>query len=313
MKILLSAAVALSTLHLLAQAGEQGVSHPDNAPITADTQTDQAVRPSTYKAKPSPYNPDANIVTTTTLPATEPTRYQDDASAYHPYHPAGTPVPALSTRSIPQAATPSFDPDANIVVEVPLRPGEVGEGTLIKVRMNEPLSTVSTLRGQPFSATLTEDVLRDGVSVIPAGSVLDGTVTEVHGGRRISGRAAIHLEPRRVTLPDGRYYVLHAQVVETGEQHAVRVDGEGSIVRRDHAKEMLGVAALTTGSGAAAGAVLGGGVGAIVGASIGVGVSTVIWLKQDRQEALPKNTQLVFSLTTPMMMQSLQDGAALRP
>ncbi len=311
MKMLLTAAVALSTLPLLAQAGEQGVSHPDTAPITAD---EQVARPSTFKAKPSPYNPDANIVTTTTLPATAPTSYQDDGSAFHPYHAGGT--PALTPRPMPQgtASTQSVDdPDANIVTEVPLRPGEVGEGTLLKVRMNEPLSTTTTLRGQPFSATLTEDVLRDGRSVIPAGSILDGTVTEVHGGRRISGRAAIHLEPRRVTLPDGRYYVLHAQVIETGEQHAVRVDGEGSIVRRDHATEMLGIAALTTGSGAVAGAVAGGGVGAVVGAGIGAGISTVIWLKQDRQAALPRNTPLVFTLTTPMMMQSLQDGAALRP
>ncbi len=310
MKMLLTAAAVLSTLPLLAQAGEQGVSHPDNTPIMADEQT---VKPAAYKAKPSPYNPDAEIVTTTTLPATAPTSVQDDASAYKPYRPAGTSAPGLTVRSVPQPDALAFDPDANIVTEVPLRPGEVGEGTLIKVRMNEPLSTTSTLRGQPFSATLTEDVLRDGVSVIPAGSVLDGTVTEVHGGRRISGRAAIHLEPRRITLPDGRYFVLHAQVIETGEQHAVRVDGEGSIVRRDHAKEMLAVASLTTGSGAATGAVLGGGVGAIVGASIGAGVGTVVWLKQDRQEALPRNTPLVFSLTTPMMMQSLRDGAALRP
>lgn len=310
MKILLIAAIAASTIPLLAQAGERGVSRPDPTPIT--TTDEQAPAPAARK--PSPYNSDANIVTTGTLPATAPTFYQDDASAYHPYHPAGTvPQSALNTRVVPPSPTADDDPDADIVTEVPLRPGEVGEGTVIKVRMDQPLSTVNTLRGQPFSATLTEDVLRDGVSVIHAGSVLDGTVTEVHGGRRIAGRAVIHLEPRRVTLADGRYYVVHAQVIETGNGHAVRVDTEGSIVRRDHPMEMLAVAGLTTGSGAVAGAVAGGGLGAIVGAGIGAGVSTVIWLKQDRQAALPKNTELVFSLTSPMMMQSLRDSAELRP
>ena len=38
----------------------------------------------------------------------------------------------------------------------------------------------------------------------------------------------------------------------------------------------------STGTGAAAGAIVGGGVGALVGAGIGAGMSTVIWLKEDR-------------------------------
>jgi hypothetical protein len=34
-------------------------------------------------------------------------------------------------------------------------------------------------------------------------------------------------------------------------------------------------------------------------------VSTVIWLKQDRQATLPKDVQLVFSLRTPMVLTPL--------
>ena len=54
---------------------------------------------------------------------------------------------------------------------------------------------------------------------------------------------------------------------------------------------------------------MGGGVGAIVGASLGAGVSTVIWLKQDRQATLPKDVTLVFSLTTPMILTPLRGSA----
>jgi hypothetical protein len=106
--------------------------------------------------------------------------------------------------------------------------------------------------------------------------------------------------------------VLHAQVIDTGEEGKVKVDGEGTILRRDHPKEMLAILSLTTGSGAVAGALIGGGVGAAVGAGLGAGVSTIMWLKEDRQTALPKNTAVVFSLTSPMMMHPLQDGASLR-
>lgn len=314
MKVLLTtAALALSTVPLLAQTGEQGVSHPDQAPITVTSPAVHA-KPSAavyspQASNPQASNPDAAIVTSAPPPTVE-----GDARAYHPYHPgAERHQSTLTSRPVLQEAPADHDVDADIVTSVPTHPGEVPEGTLLKVRMNDSLSTKSTLRGTAFSATLTADVQRDGRVVLPAGSVLDGMVTEIRGGRRISGRAAIHLEPRRVTLPDGTYYVLHAQVIDTGEDNHVSVDGEGTILRRDHPKEMLAIVSLTTGSGAVAGAMIGGGVGAAVGAGIGAGVSTVLWLKQDRQTALPKNTALIFSLTSPMRTQPMQDGARLRP
>jgi hypothetical protein len=51
--------------------------------------------------------------------------------------------------------------------------------------------------------------------------------------------------------------------------------------------------------------VLGGVPGLFVGAGIGAGVSTVWWLKQDRQEVIPENTEIVFSLSTPMSITPL--------
>jgi hypothetical protein len=321
MKVLLTtAALVLSTVPMLAQSGEQGVSHPDQAPIAVESNDgmvqQQAVPPVASTPKPAagvPYsapappantvvNPDAGIVTTNA-----PAASQNDDSVYRPYRPY-TGGPAGLT-----ARTQTHDIDADIVTDVPLKAGEMPEGTLLKVRMNDPVSTKNTIRGSAFTATITDDVQREGRVVIPAGSVLDGEVTEVRGGRRISGKAAIHLEPRRITLPDGTYYVLHAQVVDTGEDNKVSVNQEGTILRRDHPKETLAEVTLATGSGAVAGAMLGGGVGAIVGASIGAGASTVIWLKQDRQTALPKDTALTFCLTTPMMIQPMRDGAQLRP
>lgn len=66
---------------------------------------------------------------------------------------------------------------------------------------------------------------------------------------------------------------------------------------------------LTTGGAAVAGGMIGGGVGALVGAGVGAGISTVMWLKEDRQATLPKNVQLVFSLTAPMVLTPLSGGA----
>jgi uncharacterized protein YcfJ len=65
-------------------------------------------------------------------------------------------------------------------------------------------------------------------------------------------------------------YVVHAQLIDTPLSN-FNVDREGTLKRRDRAKETLAVAALTTGGGAVAGAMLGGGVGALVGAGVGAG------------------------------------------
>ena len=201
--------------------------------------------------------------------------------------------------------------DAMIVVSVPERSGELREGTLLKTKMINTLSTESTVTGSRFTAEVTEPIERNGRVIIPVGAILEGRVTEVHGGKRITGGALLHLETTNVTLPDGTHYIVHAQVIDTGNSD-FKVTDEGTLKKKDHAKETLAVMGGVTGAGAATGAMVGGGVGAIVGASIGAGVSTVIWLKQDRQATLPKDVKLVFSLTAPMVLTPLNGPVVSR-
>jgi hypothetical protein len=148
--------------------------------------------------------------------------------------------------------------------------------------------------------------------IVPTGAVLEGRVTWVRGGKRIGGPAAIHLEPRSVTLPDGGQYMLHARVIDTDSWDNTGVDDEGTITRKQSGKKTLGAMTLAAGGPMAAGAVIGGLPGAVIGAGVGAGVGTVIWLKQDRQAELPKDLELVFSLTEPMSTTPLS-ATALPP
>ena len=274
-----TAALVLATAPLFAQT--TGVSRPDPTVITSDdTATTPTVKPSAA------------------VPAKAPA-----SEVYGPYVPYTGPAGASS--HFANHAVPMEDPrDAMIVVDVPEREGELREGTLLKTKMIDTLSTSTTMQGSRFTAEVTEPIERNGRVIIPVGSVLEGRVTQVHGGKRISGGAALHLETSDVTLPDGTHYIVHAQVVGTGKSE-FKVTGEGTLKKKEHPKEALLVMGGVTGAGAATGAVIGGGVGAIVGASIGAGVSTVVWLKQDRQATLPKDVALVFSLTTPMILTPL--------
>jgi len=131
---------------------------------------------------------------------------------------------------------------------------------------------------------------------------MEGRVTYVRGGKRIGGSAAIHLEPRTVTLPDGAQYVLRARAIDTSSWQNTKVDDESTIMRRDRGKKTVAEISLAAGGGMAAGALMGGVPGAVIGAGVGAGVGTIVWLKQDHQAELPKNLGVVFSLTEPMSL-----------
>jgi hypothetical protein len=253
---------------------EYGPYVPYRAPGTATSEA--------AAASPSAYDPDANIVTEETA--------------------------GREQRHLLTVATPN-DPDAGIVTRVPSKPGEIPDGTLLKVRLQQELSTLTTQPGTKFTAEVREPMEHEGRVIIPIGSLVEGRVTWVRGGKRIGGPAAIHLEPRTVTLPDGSVYMLRARVIDTSEWDHTKVDDEGTITHSQDGKKTLAAMTLAAGGPMAAGAMIGGLPGAVIGAGVGAGVGTVIWLKQDRQATLPKDLGLVFSLTEPMSVTPVSASA----
>lgn len=337
--ICVAAAILLAASPMLAQAQSDaaqdersGVSRPDSRPITVTPYNDDAsMVESVQPVKPSAAIPKAD------------TSASSGQRVYGSYAPDTAPrllvrnkaVATGNSTAVKNKEATAFDPDANIVTEetagradrqlqsetvataakgdiddgivtrVPSRPGEVPDGTLVKVKLHEDLSSLTTKPGTSFTAEVSEAVLREGQVVVPAGSLLEGRVTWVRGGKRVGGAAAIHLEARTVTLPDGSQYLIHARVIDTDSWDDTKVDAEGTILRKDHAKGVATTMALTTGGGMAAGAVVGGLPGALIGAGVGAGVSTVVWMRQDRQADLPKDLGIVFSLTEPMRVAPL--------
>jgi hypothetical protein len=278
-----TAALVLAAVPAFSQNPNMGVSRPDPAVIS-----------STDDAAPVTPKPSAAVSTPSST----------DATVYGPYVPYKGAGSTTAATGFVSNDPPANDLDAMIVTSVPERAGELREGTLLRTKVLNTLSTSSTVVGTRFTAEVTEPIERNGRVIIPIGSILDGQVTEVHGGKVISGAALLHLETRNVTLPDGTHYIVHAQLIDTGKNE-FSVDNEGTLKRKSHTKETLAIIGGVTGAGAATGALIGGGVGAAVGAGIGAGVSTVIWLKQDRQATLPTDAKLVFSLTTPMILTPL--------
>ncbi len=289
-----TAALVFAAVPAFAQT--TGVSNPEPAVITASDDTATQSPATDTGRRPLTAKPQAGTPTATTAPTAGGEVY----GSFVPYKGAPT--------TVAKEVDPEGDIDSQIVTSVEEREGELREGTMLRVNMVDGISTESTQAGAKFTAQIVEPVEKGGRVIIPIGSVLDGQVTEVRSGKRISGGAMLHLEPRNITLPDGTHYVVHAQLIDATRSD-FKVDREGTLKKREHPKETLAVMSLATGSSAVAGAMIGGGVGAVVGAGIGAGVSTVMWLKQDRQATLDKDSRLVFMLTTPMMLTPISNGA----
>lgn len=190
------------------------------------------------------------------------------------------------------------DPDGDIVHPGPLPPGELGEGTMIRVRLLDGLSTTYSQAGDAFRTRVASDVLEGGQVLIPAGAEIDGKVVRVSTGHA-GGHGSMLLRPETVVLPDGSRYRLYAQT--TGAPGSrTRVGSEGDITPDSRLKKDGIEYGGAVGAGAATGAIVGGPVGALAGGLIGAGAVTVHLLVDHPQATLESGTALLFTLTEPL-------------
>lgn len=190
------------------------------------------------------------------------------------------------------------DPDGDIVHPAALGPNELGEGTMIRVRLLSSVSTAFSEEGDSFRSRVATDVLQDGKVLIPAGAEIDGRVSHVSTGS-FAGHGPMRLSPETVILPDGARFRMYAQVIATPGAKA-NVGSEGSINPGSQLKKDGIEYGGTVGAGAVTGAVLGGPVGALAGTIVGAGVITAHLLISHPQATLDEGTVLDFMLTEPL-------------
>jgi len=201
--------------------------------------------------------------------------------------------PSLSNRS------QAIDPDGDIVHPEPLPPGVLGEGSVIRVRLLDQLSTRDSVKGDAFRSRVASDVTEGGQILIPAGAEIDGTVVEASSGEHLGSHGTMRLRPETVILGDGSRYRLAAYVAGAPGAHA-RLDKEGTIGAESRVKRDTIEYGGAVGAGAITGAILGGPAGALAGTIIGAGAVTAHLLVSHPQATLEPGTVLLFTLTQPL-------------
>jgi hypothetical protein len=178
----------------------------------------------------------------------------------------------------------------------------VPAGTALMVKLETTLATFSNKPGDPFQGSLTQPVVLNGQTVIPAGARIEGRVTKVAEPRRIAGKPTIGILPEALILPTGERFFLDATLVDTNAGRDTDVNNEGEFKGSGHDRRDQ----LETGGGTAGGMLIGGlvggPVGIVVGGVIGAGATGAHYLSKHRSATLPAGTTLTIELNRPLAM-----------
>jgi len=178
----------------------------------------------------------------------------------------------------------------------------VPAGTALMVKLETTLATFSNKAGDPFRGQLTQAVVLNGKTVIPAGAIVEGRVTKVAEPRRISGKPTIGILAETLVLPTGERFFLDATLVDTNAGRDTDVNREGEFKGSGHDRRDQ----LETGGGAAGGMLIGGLVGGppgiLIGGAIGAGAAGGHWLSKHRSATLMAGTELTLELNRPLAM-----------
>jgi hypothetical protein len=250
----------------------------DKSPVDSLWNSDPAAQ--TEKSSPTP------------AAATEPAVSAPNASTTAdtaPVSPATAETGSTDTESSSTAEASKSDEAKTVASKKTLLQGYirvVPSGTKIPIIMDTAVDTDTSQEGDEFAARTSEDLLIDGATVVPAGSVIKGRIAQLNSPKNLGRSGSVALKFDTVTTPDNRQIPLVANLVARGGVvHARRGVKD---IAMDTGTLVL-PAAIGIGIGALAGGAsnnnttnrnssshLGRGGGAMIGAGIGLGVGVII-------------------------------------
>lgn len=179
---------------------------------------------------------------------------------------APAPRPAAEARPAAEFRTPPPQPEPVTMV--------IPAGTQLDVSFLDSVSSAESQPGDPVRVRVMSDILQDGIAVVPAGSVVVGSVTEAVPLKKIGGKARVGVAFTTLELTSGRTASIHTAFSQEGK----------SETKKD---------AATIGGATAGGALLGRMIenddktkGTVIGAVVGAAAGTAIAAKTHGEEVV---------------------------
>jgi hypothetical protein len=230
---------------------------------TPETQTTPEATAPAEQVAPQPSKPATKSPETAQpVPAEKSTPKTEAAAPPPPPPPAPPAQPAPPTQPAPPAPEPQY--------------ASLTGGTIIPVRLQDPLNSGVNQSGDIFHAIVDQDLMAGNTIAVPKGSVVEGKLTYVAKSGRVQGRAAISMQ--LISLETGgKSYPIETEILSLEAEPTKKKDAT-----------KVGIGA---GLGAVIGAIAGGGKGAAIGAAAGAGAgtATVLATKGDELDFEPEH------------------------
>ena len=191
---------------------------------------------------------------------------------------------SVTSNESPANVAPASD------VQVPPEPSRTGlsvhAGSVITVRMIDPVDSSVNQIGDTFRASLDEPLVVDGETAASRGADVTAKLVSKAEAGRIAGRSELDLVLMNITINGRKYDVTTSDVTQEGSS------------RGKQSAERVGVGAAL---GAIIGGIAGGGRGAAIGAAAGGGTGGAVQVFTHGEKVkIPAETRLEFTLAQPL-------------
>jgi len=208
-------------------------------------------------------------------------RQDDSASGTNTPAEVATATPPPAPVPPPVQATPAPPPPPP-----PPQKVTVPSGTVLAVRLVDPIDSEKNQIGDTFHATLNAPLTINGDVVVPSGSDVQGHLVDVKSAGKFAGQSVVVLQLDSITSGGNTYNLQTDQYKKQGSSRG---------------KNTAEKTAAGAGVGALLGALIGGGKGAAIGAAAGGGVGAGSQtVTKSQQIKLPSETVLSFTLQAPV-------------
>ena len=288
---------ALLSSALIVGCGDRGTDNPKNfdehgAASTAGTTTvdDREARPETSARVDDPAIRDTQV---DRAPArTAPRQRTTSAAPARPSAPEYRPAQPQGNNAVTERADrPARNADAPAARLPVYREVTLNAGTSVPLELMTELSSETAQVETPVRARVRQDVIVNGYTAIPSGSIVNGTVTEVERPGRVQGRAHLAFRFNDVQVNGVR---------EDLRTNAVSFEGEAT---KGEDATKIGAGA---GVGAVIGGILGGKAGAAKGGAIGGAAGTgVVIATRGREVTVANGADVTATLAQPTTIRVL--------
>ncbi|MGE3275786.1 MAG: hypothetical protein AB7O67_11790 [Vicinamibacterales bacterium] len=139
----------------------------------------------------------------------------------------------------------------------------VPAGTELAITLDSRATSDASAPGDEVGATLTQPIVVEGRTVVPAGASLAGEVTRAQPSGKIKGRASLAIRFTSVDID--------------GDRHAIDTTAIGRTAKATKGEDAAKIG-IGAGAGALVGALAGGKKGAAIGSAVGGGAGTGVVL-----------------------------------